>query len=230
MSKAYIYKWTHIPTSKWYIGVRTREGCHPDDGYICSSKIVKPLILKTPLDWCREILHIGEPKEMLELESKILTELDAKNDQNSYNLHNGDGKFTTRGICMSDKWKQKISEGNSGKKRSEEAIENYKRANSEKAKDPNYLAKLKKPKPIGHGEKVSAATRGVSKSDEHRASMSKARKGVKTGPCSEERKKAISESLKGKHTLPLVTCPHCGLEGRANMKRWHFDNCRKKKT
>jgi hypothetical protein len=36
-------------------------------------------------------------------------------------------------------------------------------------------------------------------------------------------------ALKGKHTLPLVTCPHCGLEGRSNMQRWHFDNCKKKK-
>jgi hypothetical protein len=228
MTTAYIYKWTHIPSSKWYIGVRTKEGCHPNDGYICSSRIVKPLIQTSPNDWVREILHTGIPEDMIKLEATILTEIDAKNDPNSYNLQNGDGKFTTTGIDMPDEWRQKISEGNRGKRRSEEAKENYRRANSEKAKDPNYLLKLRKPKPEGHGAKVSAATRGVKKSDEHRASMSKARKGVKTGPCSEERKKAISEALKGKHTLPLVTCPHCGFEGRANMKRWHFDNCKKK--
>jgi hypothetical protein len=228
MTTAYIYKWTHIPSSKWYIGVRTKEGCHPNDGYICSSRIVKPLIQTSPNDWVREILHTGIPEDMIKLEATILTEIDAKNDPNSYNLQNGDGKFTTTGIDMPDEWRQKISEGNRGKRRSEEAKENYRRANSEKAKDPNYLLKLRKPKPEGHGAKVSAATRGVQKSDEHRASMSKARKGVKTGPCSEERKKAISQALKGKHTLPLVTCPHCGFEGRANMKRWHFDNCKKK--
>lgn len=28
--------------------------------------------------------------------------------------------------------------------------------------------------------------------------------------------------------LPLITCPYCGLEGRANMQRWHFDNCKEK--
>jgi hypothetical protein len=38
---AYVYKWTHIPTSKWYVGSRTAPGCHPDDGYICSSKLIK---------------------------------------------------------------------------------------------------------------------------------------------------------------------------------------------
>jgi hypothetical protein len=57
--------------------------------------------------------------------------------------------------------------------------------------------------------------------------MSEARKGKQTGPCSEKRKEAIRAALKGKHTLPLVICPHCGLEGRANMRRWHFDNCKK---
>lgn len=35
----------------------------------------------------------------------------------------------------------------------------------------------------------------------------------------------------GGYTVEYVTvkCPHCEVEGRAvNMKRWHFDNCRKK--
>jgi len=228
MTTAYIYKWTHIPTSKWYIGVRTKEGCHPDDGYICSSKIVKPLILSSPNEWHREILHTGTKIEMLKMEAKLLQEMNAKNDVNSFNLHNGDGKFTTSGMVMPEEWRKKISEGNRGKKRSEEARKNYKLANSEKAQNPEYLSKLRKPKPEGHGAKVSAANKGKKKSDEHRASMSKVRKGKKTGPCSAIRREAISKALKGKHTLPLVTCPHCGFEGRANMHRWHFDNCKKK--
>lgn len=53
---AFVYKWTNIPTGKWYIGVRTKNGCHINDGYICSSKIVKPLILSNPSDWKRDIL------------------------------------------------------------------------------------------------------------------------------------------------------------------------------
>ena len=228
MTTAYIYKWTHIPTNKWYIGSRTKENCHPDDGYVCSSKIVKPLIENAPNEWRREILHTGNPVDMLLLEAQILESLDAKNDKNSYNLHNGDGKFTTAGITMSEEWRQKISRSNTGKKKSIESRENYKRANQLKAKDPAYLEKLKKPKPKGHGEKVSKATKGVAKTLEHRQAMSIARKGKKTGPCSGVRKEAIKKALKGKSTLPLVTCPHCGLEGRSNMRRWHFDNCRKK--
>lgn len=166
---------------------------------------------------------------MLKLETSILTELDAKNNTDSYNLQNGDGKFTTAGLKMPEEWVEKISKGNLGKVRSEEARQNYRLANQKKAQDPEYLNKLRKPKPLGHGEKVSAATKGKKKSEEHRKAMSDAKRGKKTGPCSDIRKEAIREALKGKHTLPLVTCPHCGLEGRSNMRRWHFDNCKAKK-
>lgn len=229
MTQAYIYQWTHIPTSKWYIGVRTKKDCHPNDGYICSSKIVKPLIESSPAEWQREILYTGTPEEMIILESTILTKLDAKNNKNSYNLQNGDGNFTTAGITMSKEWVEKISKGNSGKVRSEQARENYRRANQLKAQDPKYLEKLRKPKPDGHGAKVSASLKGVPKTEEHKRAMSEVRKGKSTGPCSAERKEAIKAALKGKHTLPLVTCPHCGLEGRSNMQRWHFNNCKKRK-
>lgn len=229
MTQAYIYRWTHLPTSKWYIGVRTKNGCHPNDGYICSSKIVKPLIERSPAEWQREILHTGTPEEMIKLESAILTELDAKNNKNSYNLQNGDGKFTTSGLKLPDEWVEKVRNSNTGKIRSAEARENYRRANQKKAQDPEYIKKLRKPKPEGHGAKVSAALKGISKTDEHKRAMSAARKGKKTGPCSLARKEAIRQALKGKHTLPLITCPHCGLEGRSNMHRWHFDNCKKRK-
>jgi hypothetical protein len=228
MTIAYIYKWTHIPTSKWYIGVRTKKGCHPNDGYICSSKIVKPMIQENPEEWKREILYTGKPQEMIQIESKILSKFDAKNDPNSYNLQNGDGNFTTTKIEMPLWWRQKISQGNKGKKRSLESIENYKIANRKKAQDPEYIKKLKKPKPERTKEKISKALSGKPKSKEHRKSMSKSRKGKKRGPMSEKRKKSISDSLKGKSTLPLIKCPHCGLQGRSNMKRWHFDNCRNK--
>jgi uncharacterized protein RhaS with RHS repeats len=229
MTIAYIYKWVHLPTSKWYIGVRTKKGCHPDDGYICSSKIVKPLIESFPTEWQREILYTGTPDEMLKLESCILTDQDAKNNVNSYNLQNGDGNFTTTGITMPEAWVEKIRKGNSGKIRSEKARENYRRANQKKAQDLDYLKKLRKPKLDDHKSKISASLKGVNKTDEHKRAMSAAKKGKKTGPCSDARKEAIKKALKGKHTLPMVTCPHCGLTGRSNMKRWHFDNCKERK-
>ena len=94
---AFLYKWTHIPTQKWYVGSRTAVGCHPDDGYICSSKIVKPMILENRNEWVREILAIGESDYIRELEGKYLELLDAKHNTMSYNKHNGDGKFSVTG-------------------------------------------------------------------------------------------------------------------------------------
>jgi hypothetical protein len=225
---AYVYKWTNTKTNKWYVGSRTKQGCYPGDGYICSSKIVKPMILNNPLEWVQEILFTGDPKNAIARESEILNELNAKINPMSYNMHNGDGKFSTAGIQLTDEWKEKISSSNRGKQRTETHRENYKKANAAKLSDPLYVEKLKKPKHPGHGKKVSAATKGKKKSLEHRLALSKSKKGKKTGPCSEVRREAIRASLKGKSTLPLVVCPHCGLQGRSNMKRWHFDNCKAK--
>jgi len=187
------------------------------------------LIESCPTEWQREILYTGTPDEMLKLESCILTDLDAKNNVNSYNLQNGDGNFTTTGITMPKAWVEKIRKGNSGKIRSEQARENYRRANRKKAQDLDYLKKLRKPKLDDHKSKISASLKGVNKTDEHKRALSAAKKGKKTGPCSDARREAIKKALKGKHTLPLVTCPHCGLTGRSNMKRWHFDNCKERK-
>jgi len=95
---AFVYCWYELSTKKWYIGSRTAEGCHPDDGYLCSSKQVAPLIVENKNNWRREILCIGNPQDMLNLECRLLEVLDAKNDPLSYNQHNGDGQFTTIGM------------------------------------------------------------------------------------------------------------------------------------
>lgn len=94
---AYVYKWTELSTGKWYIGVRFAKGCHPDDGYLCSSRTVKPKIVAAPDDWKREVLCIGTPEDMSLLEVKLLITTDAKHDIQSYNKHNGDGKFSCAG-------------------------------------------------------------------------------------------------------------------------------------
>lgn len=94
---AYLYRWTQKSTGMWYEGSRTERGCHPEDGYICSSKKVKPMITENLDDWTREILVIGEPAYIRKLEEIRLNDLDAKNNPMSYNEDNADGKFTTTG-------------------------------------------------------------------------------------------------------------------------------------
>lgn len=88
MTLAYVYKWTHLPTGKWYIGSRTRKNCHPNDGYICSSKTVKPMIEKDSSQWARTIIAIGDPIAMRQLEAKLLLELNAEKEPNSFNKSN----------------------------------------------------------------------------------------------------------------------------------------------
>ena len=137
----YVYKWTHIPTLKWYVGVRFAKGCYPDDGYICSSKLVKPMIESNPEEWKREIISTGTREAMTELESEILELVDAARDIRSFNQHSNNKKFYSWGprseearkrirqgmkrkprigFKHSEEAKKKISEANTGKSMSEE--------------------------------------------------------------------------------------------------------------
>jgi hypothetical protein len=45
---------------------------------------------------------------------------------------------------------------------------------------------------------------------------------------SESHKQKIGDALRGKKTRESI-CPYCGKTGKSNaMKRWHFDNCKRK--
>jgi len=98
------------------VGSRTAAGCNPNDGYICSSKLVKELIVADCNNWIREILFISprQPVEVINKEVEVLHELDAKNDPMSFNRHNGDGKFTSTGKDVSDFSKKKMSDSKKG--------------------------------------------------------------------------------------------------------------------
>lgn len=127
----FVYKWTELTTNKWYIGARYAKLCHPDDGYITSSRIVKPLIQQHPSNWRREILYIGQTREeVLEYESNILKELDAKHDLMSYNQHNGDGKFYFKWHTEEAKEKMRFSRdnGHTGLTRTEQVKQNMSKA------------------------------------------------------------------------------------------------------
>ena len=72
---AFVYKWIELSTGKWYIGARIAKGCNPSDGYICSSKEVLNLIRENKEEWHREILAIGNPLYIRELENLYLNSL-----------------------------------------------------------------------------------------------------------------------------------------------------------
>lgn len=119
MTTAYVYKWTHLPTMKYYIGSKTSRGCHPNDGYICSSKSIKPHIEKNPQEWQRTIIATGQPNEMYKLETDILQTFDCANDPRSFNKHNNNFKFRydKTGIKESAETIKKKADGHRGKKR-----------------------------------------------------------------------------------------------------------------
>ena len=93
--EAFVYRWRELSTNKWYIGYHKGK---PDDGYICSSKVAKPLIQANPDNWQRKILRFGTKQEMIDLERKLLKRLRVRTNPNSYNITvataNGIGKVS----------------------------------------------------------------------------------------------------------------------------------------
>jgi hypothetical protein len=108
---AFVYLWIHLPTKKWYLSSHTKKGCHPEDGYTCSSKEVAPMIAENASNWQRLILKTGEPQDIVDLEAKMLTILKAKQDPMSFNKHNGDGKFSMTGKTGGRKGKTPWNKG-----------------------------------------------------------------------------------------------------------------------
>ena len=139
VTQAFVYKWIHLPTGMWYIGSRTARGCHTNDGYICSSKIVKPMIEQKPEEWKRYILHTGTPSDMRKMETKILVELNAKKNMMSFNQNNADGMFKNKfrvGVIKKIRPKQILDslENRLGKPFIEQVVEHYIKALNKKDK------------------------------------------------------------------------------------------------
>lgn len=216
---SFVYKWIHLPTGKWYIGSRTAKGCHPEDGYISSSQLIKSLIKQHPTEWKREIIKIGSPEEMIKLETTLLESLDAKSNPMSFNQHNGDGKFTRTGVVVSEETRKKQSESikkvhpNRGKpspNRGKIASEETRKKQSE-----SKLGKKRKPFTEQTRDKIRQAKLGSNNPSYGKAP-------------SEETREKLRQSIKESWSRPTLTCPHCGKQGKVNMTRFHFDNCKSK--
>ena len=111
MDNAFVYKWTHLPTLKWYIGVSAGK----KKNYICSSKILLQLIKANPNEWERTIIATGTFNDMYNFETEILQTFDARNDKRSFNRHNNEGTASKYGHVLTEETKQKIGNANKGK-------------------------------------------------------------------------------------------------------------------
>ena len=76
---------------------------------------------------------------------------------------------------------------------------------------------------------------GKTHSEETKQQMRKPKSNTENMKKSEETKVKISESMQGKKNAKgktwkqeKINCPHCNkIGGTANMKRYHFENCKK---
>jgi len=179
-----IYEIKNLINGKKYIGKDSKN----NPNYLGSGKYLKLAIKKYGRkNFKKIILEICSTLEELNnREVYWLQALGCKDDPMYYNATDTITPCRA-GTPLSDEHKRKISQAHKGKKmppRTESAIR--KQVQSRIANGTNLHSDETR-------AKMSKASLGKSKSAEHRASMSACRLGVKTQPCSEEKKRRISE-------------------------------------
>ena len=220
----FVYIWYDRKHKRYYIGCRWGN---ENDGYICSSPWMKQAYKHRPCDFTRRILSriYTNKKELLEEEYKWLSMiLDTELGHKYYNLHNhhfghwsiDENKRITVGekISASPNRAVNISKANKGRKCSEETKEKLRESNRKQfendEKRENHRKKCKElwnnPE---YRNKVITSQKNKKLTEEHKNNIRMANLGKKR-----------------KYTK--VKCTHCDVVGRKNnMKRYHFDNCKK---
>jgi hypothetical protein len=223
----FVYIWYDKKHKRYYIGCRWGN---ENDGYICSSTWMKRGFKIRPKDFKRRILSriYSNKKELLEEEYRWLSMIsDTELGHKYYNLHNhhfghwstDENKKLTVGEKISNSHKNNPNWGqwSKNKKMSDETKEKLRAANRNQFEnDKNKEA---------HCEK----SRNLWKNPEYRNKVISSQKNKKL---TEEHKNNIKMANVGKkRKYTNIKCPHCDVAGRKNnMKRYHFDNCKKKQT
>ena len=217
---SFVYQWTNLTLNKIYIGFH--KGTE-DDGYICSSSSVtfweeyhNPLY-----SWERVILYRGTMSECQILESNLLNNLDITSDSvynNKNNLMfnlNDEVRAKLKAAALKRGKNPEYREAQSiGAKQAWANDPGRHKRQSDKAKlqvitevtrEKIRTARAKQVITVESREKAAGKLRGIPRSPDVAAAISFTRKNA-----------------------PVVTCPHCGVEGKlgGSMSRWHFDNCR----
>lgn len=135
-----------------------------------------------------------------------------------------DGGDGTSGWVKTKEWREKVGAAHRGKIISEEtrlklsaALVGYRHTDETKAR--MSASRLGMQNTFGHKH-----------SDETKLKMSVAHIGNKsrTGQKrSEAEREKVSIAMRGR-AQSVMTCPYCGKSGGNAMKRWHFENCKKK--
>ena len=184
----YIYKITHTPTKRYYIG--QHKSSEFDDSYWGSGRVIQNLYKKHPKEeFTREVLAWAETSEELNnLEMKFV-DVALLKQKKCLNRRTGGNV----GI-LSEETKQKLSESHKGQKAwnkgispSKEMREKLRQANLGKKHSKETLEKMSK--------SLKGKNLGKKRTEEQRKHISEAHKGYKH---TEEWKKNMSERMKGR--------------------------------
>lgn len=182
MKEAFVYSWRNKETNRLYIGWHKGS---PDDGYVCSSKVLMEEYKKDNSKFERFIIAEGTAEDMVALEAQILKTVNAKDNPEYYNQHNGDGLFHLQKHTAESR--EKIANAKRGKKRPDLTARN---SINNPAKNPEIAKRMGR---CMEGELNPRF--GANVSQETRIKISLANKGRRVGKkLSEEVKRKMSEA------------------------------------
>ena len=206
----YLYEIKNNINNKIYVGVHKTKVL--DDGYMGSGKVIKSAIKKHGIDnFTKIILETFDNREsMFAREKEVVTDEFLSRDD-VYNLRlGGDGGYDFI-------HKNNLHHGFTGKTHSDDT----KIAISEK------LSGI--PLSNTHKEQLKKnnwARKDPIKQKEHARQNAILTNSLRTADTLQSISNSVKENWK---LIEDVKCPHCSTTGRGGtMKRWHFDNCKKR--
>lgn len=225
--EAFVYCWTDNKTNMLYIG--SHKGTE-NDGYVCSSKIMLEEYNKRPHDFTRKILAKGSFEEIRKLEATLLNDINVKDNDLYYNMHNGNGDFYLK--KHTEKYKKYMSELMKNRKISEETKQKMRDNHADVSGDKNPMYGKKHRDEVI--QKMSVIKTGKKDSEYTKKKKSAARLGEKNPMFG---KKRPDLSLRNKTNPPTkgkkiksrikVECNVCKkICDASNAARWHFENCK----
>ena len=154
----------------WYDGKKFYLGVHkgtPDDGYICSSKVMLEEYKLRPQDFRRRILAYGTYKETNELETELLKNRKEKGKWNKYYniafnfprlIHTEEVKRNMskaqKGRIFTEEHRRKLSEAHKGKIISKETKRKISEAGKGRKHTEESKRKMSETRRLRHREKL----------------------------------------------------------------------------
>lgn len=182
----YIYKVTHVPTGRYYIGLH--KGDTPEcDGYMGSGTVWKKILLNHPVvEFRKEVLATAKTKEELAAKEKKLISKLFLSDPLCKNCIPGGGTPPSVNDMSDDSKKKRVD--NIKKYWSSQRSLDHKRTLSERMTGRQVSKSTK--------AKISKARSGIKPTVETRRKMSESAKARPKRTLSDSHKNRISESIK----------------------------------